>query len=308
MKMSIERKQQKKQPVQKVRTRVADGYAMLPVIDNTPVKEKPANNTFALHCDHVTTTWETITPAKAEKMLAANNLNRTVRNGVYNTYKSDMLADKWTLCTAPIVIYDNGNIADGQHRLWAVFDSGKTQKFLVMRGLRQPEGLNIDTGLSRNVVDAAKISGIDPHMSAKLHSAAKGIELGSGTHDRTSNSEKIRLVEKHRAAASFATAHVRGKFLANGAVYAAVGRAWYKVQDKAKLERFCEVLRNGHSNGTHESAAVTCRNYLMSTNSNLSSSALFADTMRRVQRAIKAFMSGRQLLRLDAQSQEEYPL
>ena len=37
-------------------------------------------------------------------------------------YMVDIDDGAWTFCTAPITFYDNGNIADGQHRLKAIMD------------------------------------------------------------------------------------------------------------------------------------------------------------------------------------------
>jgi hypothetical protein len=306
MKMKTVRKQQEKTPPPKVRTRVADGYRQLPVMADPPPPE-PANKGFALHCDHVTVTIENITPKIAAEMLNVNRVNRRLRDSHAEALAADMSAGRWTYCTAPIVIYESGNIADGQHRLWAIVESGKSQKFVVHRGLRQPEGLNIDTGAGRSVVDAAHISGLDPHLSTNLVSVARSIEEGVPMMGKSTNAQKLGLVAKHRAAASFAISHVRGRGLCNGAVLGAIGRAWYRVDDKAKLQRFCDVLRTGFSEGTHESAAVAIRNYLLAAKHS-GTSSLWRDTFLKVQNAIRIFMSGRPLTWVKKVSEEAYPL
>jgi hypothetical protein len=88
---------------------------------------------------------ESITPKKAEHYLNRNTSNRKLREGVVERYASDMAGGRWTKCAAPIVFYEDGEIADGQHRLFAIIESGKSQKFFVMRDLPRDAGLNIDT-------------------------------------------------------------------------------------------------------------------------------------------------------------------
>lgn len=309
MKMSVERKANGKAHgavVQRVKTK--GGFRELPVMVDRNYKVDETNNVAsALACGYASATWELITPAKAEKMLNRNNANRKLRSGVVEQYACDMISGDWGICTTPIAFYENGDVADGQHRLWAVVDSGKSQHFIVLRGLKRPDGLNIDTGLGRSAVDGAHISGLDPTLNSNIVSASRSIEEGVATHARSSNSVKLAIARKHREAAQFAVSYVRGKKIANGAVMGAVGRAWYKV-DKEKLHRFCEVLTTGQSLGLHESAAVTLRNYLLSAEANLASSALWADTFRRTQRCIKNFIKGSQMLQLRSVDVEEYPL
>lgn len=302
MKMSIARK---------MRVKTANGVNSTPNMDMSALDgDVRSHIERELQCDHVSVSYERLTPLKAEKMLNANNINRKLRIGVSEAYARDMIAGQWTFCTTPIVVYDNGNIADGQHRLWAIVDSGRTQSFVVMRGLRQPEGLNIDRGLGRNLVDSAHISGIDKGISTAMLSAARSIAQGTGNHSRATPAEQLSRVKEHREAAAFAVSYCRGRKLCNGAVYAAVGRAWYLLKDKklAELLRFCEVLRSGQSNGIHESAAVTIRNYLIMSTNDLATSATFVDTMKRVQRAIKRFIDGKQMMQTQAVDDEDYPL
>lgn len=208
---------------------------------------------------------ERITGDKAEKYLNRNNGNRKMRDGIAEKYANDMREGRWTECAAPIVIYENGDIADGQHRLWAIVDSGKTQKFLVIRDFPREAGLNIDTGVPRSLVDNARISGLDNGLSNELISVARAIHYGErgGKTTQLSNSARLELIAQYREAADWAVAHgPRGKGLRNAVILAAVGRAYMHVDDREVLQRFCNVVSTGHSDGHHESAAVSLRNYL----------------------------------------------
>ena len=60
----------------------------------------------------------------------------------------------------PIYISDTGKLMDGQHRLRAVINSGKPQRFLVVSGLPEEIFVYIDENLSRAAKDALRIRGI----------------------------------------------------------------------------------------------------------------------------------------------------
>lgn len=256
-----------------------------------------------------TITRQRVAPSLAEEWLNRNDANRHLRRGVVEQYAADMEAGAWGHCTTPIAFYSDGNLADGQHRLWAVVESGKPQEFYVVRGLSRSDGLNIDTGAPRTVVDAGKISGLDPHLSTGLISACRSIEEGRGGHTRTSHAHKMAWVNAHREAGEWVTAHgPKGRKLMGGAVMGAVGRAWYHVEDHDKLMRFCDVVSKGFSEGQHESAAVSLRNYLLSSAADLNSSALWRDTFLKTQNAIYYFMASRPLTVIRTITEERYPL
>jgi hypothetical protein len=193
--------------------------------------------------------------------------------------------------------------------------SGKAQKFPVARGLSRGDGLNIDTGIGRGLLDAAKISGTDTGLSNELISVCRAIE--DGTHANNvntanrksrSNSEKLALVDLHREAGNWVcTNGPRGKTIRSSIVLGAMGRAWYLESDKDRLRRFADVLGSGFQAGDEESAAIALRNYIQSKEA-LSSSALWRDTFLKVQNAISYFMRGKKLTVIKGVADESYPL
>lgn len=251
---------------------------------------------------------ETITPAKANTWLNRNTSNRKLRDGWVEKYASDMRAGKWTECIVPIVFYENGDIADGQHRLWAIVESDTTQRFFVLHGLTREAGLNIDTGGVRNLVDNARISGLNPDITNEMTAAARALESGNRTSKALSNSSLLAIVEKHEAALKWVCSHgPRGKGLRNQCILAAVARAWYYIEDKDRLARFCQVVSTGIMLDPSESAAVALRNlFLMNRNVHLNQ--LFRANFLLSQSAIKAFMKGSPITRLRSPTEEPYPL
>jgi len=233
-----------------------------------------------------------------------------LRDGIVEKYAADMTRGAWTQCTAPICRYKDGDIADGQHRLWAVIESETTQKFFFVDGLDRKDGLNIDTGAGRTIVDNARISG-QANISNEMVSWARAVESGVISKSRSeSNSTRLDLIEKHREALEWVISNgPRGKGLRNGYMAAAIGRAWYAETDKEKLKRYCEVFSKGFSEGPQESAAICMRNYVLSKGGLISSSStLWRDAMLKAMNSIHAFMHGRVMNVIKSTNEELYPL
>lgn len=253
---------------------------------------------------------ETITPAKAKQWLNHNNNNRNLREGVAEKYAADMRNGKWTQCTSPIWFYENGDIADGQHRLWAIVESGKEQDFLVGRGLKMEDGFNIDTGAPRSLIDNARISGSDLELSTTLISVCRGIEEGDRSIVQFSNAQKLEIVAKHREAALFAMTHgAHGTRLRNAMINAAVGRAWYYEGDKERLQAFGKILSTGFADGNRDAAAIALRNYMLAGKApRAADQTQWRDTFLKAQNAIHYFMRGRSLSVIKGIADEAYPL
>lgn len=136
---------------------------------------------------------ETVTPKLAEAWLNSNKSNRRMRDGVAEKYADDMKRGRWTACPEPISFYADGDLADGQHRLWAIVESGEAQVFPIARGLSRQDGLNLNTGMARTVIDNARISGTDTALTPALISAARAIEHGTVSVGRVLSNAEISL-------------------------------------------------------------------------------------------------------------------
>lgn len=259
--------------------------------------------------EQITVTRERVTPKKSEAWINANTNNRSLREGVVEQYANDMCAGNWTNCTAPIAFYEDGSLADGQHRLYAIIESGCEQTFSVMRGLSREDGLNVDTGLARSVVDNSRISGLDLHLSNSLVAVARAVAFGMPVSNRLSNSEKLKLVAEHRDACEWANGKMpHRKYVCNSAVMAALARAWYYEDDKERLEQFAKVMGNGFSDGDADSAAIAMRNYMLAHAGVASSTTMWRDTFLKVQNAIQYFMHRKRLTVIKSVKEEAYPL
>jgi hypothetical protein len=256
---------------------------------------------------------EKISPAKAEKMLNTNCSNRTLREGIVEKYADDMRKGQWTKCIAPIAFYEDGDVADGQHRLWAIIESGETHEFMVVRGLDRESGLNIDVGLPRSLVDNARISGVNEHLSNRIIAVARVVatgQRGSRSPKGVSNAVKLAYVDKYNECVRWAIENApAGRTFSHSLVLGAMARAYMVEEDKARLARFGEVLSKGFMADERDSAAIAMRNYLMvAAKTGFSHQDVWQDTFLKTQNAIKHFMRSKRLTQIKSVREEAYPL
>lgn len=116
----------------------------------------------------ITTKQETITPKWAEEVLSKHYdriekgeyRQRPVYKSVLRKYMADMRSGSWKLTATPIVFDEDGNLANGQHRLESVKQTGVTIEAMISRGW--PPGV-IDTedrGKNRTVADQLHLHGV----------------------------------------------------------------------------------------------------------------------------------------------------
>lgn len=96
---------------------------------------------------------ETITPFLAKKYLEKNEDNRNLRYAKVCEYANEMTAGRWHDTGDPIRFFEDGTLADGQHRLQAIIQSGTTHPMVVARGLEKTAMAGIDMGAKRSVAD-----------------------------------------------------------------------------------------------------------------------------------------------------------
>lgn len=87
--------------------------------------------------------FEFVDPARAEELLRGNGKNFRKKNpSQVKRYASDMSAGFWTFNPQPIILAPDGGLTDGQHRLFAVIQSGVGHLFLIVQADVDPLGLD----------------------------------------------------------------------------------------------------------------------------------------------------------------------
>lgn len=122
----------------------------------------------------LTTEVMSVSPAMAEKWLGKNVRNRHVSQVRVGKYARSMRRGEWMLTGEAIKFAVNGDLIDGQHRLLAVIEAGKTIRLLVIRGLPSDAQDVLDTGAARTACDQLTIHG---HANGAVLAAAAKLAI-----------------------------------------------------------------------------------------------------------------------------------
>src|SRR5690554_2314745 len=107
-----------------------------------------------------------ITPDQAIKWLEqANTNNRKLSQKHVDRLARDMTEGKWVLTHSGIAFGPDGTLLDGQHRLWAIVESGVSVEMFVWRGVEPQSMMAIDAGKSRSLADILNIAGENGDVS-----------------------------------------------------------------------------------------------------------------------------------------------
>ncbi len=99
------------------------------------------------------------TPTMAGDILETRAPNRPIRQRRVDMYAQDIHHRQWVQNGETIKFDRLGRLMDGQHRLWAVLESGTSQLFSVALGLEPEAQATIDTGAARAFSDVLAIDG-----------------------------------------------------------------------------------------------------------------------------------------------------
>lgn len=156
--------------------------------------------------------WKWITPNVARAFLAANKGNRGVRRPNVDKLVRDMQAGNFMITGDALRFDTDGRLIDGQHRCYAIAESGIPQLTLVITGLDPRVQTVIDNQAKRTGSDALKMSGQDKNIGVLAAMARLDITRQSGGMQHTgvfmlaaiTNSEILDWVEQHPEAAGSA--------------------------------------------------------------------------------------------------------
>jgi len=233
-----------------------------------------------------------VTPDMARVWLQKNKINRAVNLSRVKLYAEEMKRGRWFLHHQGIAFYEDGTFADGQHRLLAIIESGRSVPMTVTRGLTAEAGLMIDAHQQRKAHQSIKISGMAEWIGKEQVSVIRMVDTVNrkGVVRKMSNSEVINVGEQYKQTVQFAVAAMpsRKKYLTSAAIMASLGIA-SKYEDYERLMEFGKVFQSGIPEGAEDVAALRAREWLIEGAGRYGGSTGAMDVVKRVQRAIKAF-------------------
>lgn len=101
---------------------------------------------------------EIITPEKAREYLNANTHNRAVRPKRVALYVREILAGRFLCTHQGIAFFEDGALADGQHRLLAIMQAGVAVEMQVTRELPKGAADLIDGQKGRTLADHLRLN------------------------------------------------------------------------------------------------------------------------------------------------------
>lgn len=101
-----------------------------------------------------------ITPDAARKLLANNENNRPLRNKRIHRLSRAILAGRWKLNGASIVVDRKGRLLDGQHRCHAIVRANKPVRTVLVTGVSPEVFDTIDQGAKRSGADIFSLCGV----------------------------------------------------------------------------------------------------------------------------------------------------
>lgn len=111
--------------------------------------------------NHVKTVTTVVTPELAAELLEHNQLNRPLSDVHVQRIARLIKAGKWKLNGDSIKISLEGDVLDGQHRLWAIIEAKVPVETVLVRGIAREAFATIDTiRRSRSGADTLAINGV----------------------------------------------------------------------------------------------------------------------------------------------------
>lgn len=103
-----------------------------------------------------------VTPELAKKWLEERNLhNRTMKKANLKFIKNQMLSGEFKSQNGQSIVFSINNLLlDGQHRLQAMVETGKSYWFTVVTGVPDDYFTTIDNGTKRTTGDAFDVKGV----------------------------------------------------------------------------------------------------------------------------------------------------
>jgi hypothetical protein len=262
------------------------------------------------HSAAIHTTYMDVGPDMAAQWLEGNVRNRRIDQKHVDCLAQEMMAGRWNTTHQGIAFDANGTLIDGQHRLWAILQSGCTVRMPVSIGLPADCIDTIDGMKARSPVDRMTLSGafgtegVNSYHASTLREAVRGLKSSR----KLPYHQEADLMAQHIDAVRYATSHVATRARGVGVSYvrAVIARAWYSV-DVDRLAQFCRVLSTGMPESASDASIIKLRDQLMAVGSTRNQS-IQRELYGKVERVLMSWLKGETRSVFRPVTQEYFPL
>lgn len=166
-----------------------------------------------------------------------NDGNRKLKEWLKDTYKRDILTDRWIPSDEAIGIDYNGVVYNGRHRLTALFESEKEWPFYMTFNCLEEAKFTVDSGAKRSSSEKLRLV-INANMGNRTTGFCKAIMRGLNGKLRFTETEIAEFAIKWENLIVWISEHVPTQ---RAEVQAAIAKAylWYGPE---KIVPFCERL------------------------------------------------------------------
>lgn len=268
-------------------------------------------NGRASNTSGMVTTKEFVTPETALEWLTCNVNNRSVTRADVEYLRDCILAGEWKVTHQGIAFWNDGELADGQHRLNAIVQAGVGVWIYVTRGVPRDNAEAIDRGRTRSNGDHLHFSGV---KTTNRRVAACVCMTNQYRVERSENASRwskrrLRPDEFRKFYDAFSPA-IEFAYESNTQLHACVGAAiasaWFTA-NRERLAQFRSLLASGAATDAGDLAAIKLRDFLLRKQYGQGESAR-NDLFLKACSALRAFLDGRPLSKLYATNDHAFPL
>ena len=234
----------------------------------------------------------TVTPSMALDWLSEKNKrNRKISQEKVKIYSDDMKNGRWKATHQnAIAFYKDGNLADGQHRLLAIFNSDVSITMFVYFDLDDDAAFGIDAHRMRKTDDQIAIAGLGTWINKDVVACARMLMEGDGNRQQSPQSI-AEFAVSNRQAFEFVISNLSKK--AGPAPVRAATIAAYYHEDKERLTEFCRVLGSGICETAESRSIIALRERILRDSVILSRGGSGREALvRMTMRSIQAFCRG----------------
>lgn len=258
----------------------------------------------------ITTSTILVSPAQAKLWLGSNVRNRSIRDRQVKQFADDMRTGKWLETHQGIAFYNDGTLADGQHRLAAIVESNVPVKLLVTTGLPVESAHCIDQNRPRMAHDAIHISGQAEWINKNIVALVRFLLAKMGSNPTAfSVTQILDYANRHKNLLMLVDeiTSCKKRYYTHSGICASYFCALAAGVPEEKIRRFASIMLNGEIAGQHENAVIRLREFLV-TSKNCWVGQARNESTRRIQRAISSFAEGKPLAKLFMAPDLIYPI
>lgn len=239
---------------------------------------------------------ELITPERATELIDINTNNRPVKQQVVNYYARSLQQDRWALADSAVVICSGNVLGNGQHRLYAIVESG-CSAWMIMAYNVPPECVEyMDDGVVRTMADAHNLThGLKgkPERLTTDKAAIARLLVSDVRAVKIGRQEALPIYERYKEGIDYSV----NCSTRLAVVRAVVARAFYSA-NRERLDQFLQVLRSGVTvNNIEDYAALKLRDFISKEGKDQGKTV---EIYQKTQSALQSFLERRSIVRLNA--------